>query len=131
MGTGGAGSHSFSRLEGSTQGVVYSTAGIPPHDLWLKVEAQYIHKLPKHEDYVLFSVRTYADKLETLANDHQLSGSCLHDVGSKACGVLAEVIRSLPESQLKYRDLGDKHGRQTILDYLDKVSSHVTSKNDD
>ena len=102
----------FSRLAGSTDGVVYSTAGIAPKDLWLKVEHQAIHKLEQHSDCVLFTVRTYQDTLESVARDR--------DVGAKTCSMLAAVIRTLPPDQLKYRDLHDEDRREGLLQYLDE-----------
>ena len=102
----------FSRLDGSTSGVVYSTAGVAPKDLWLKVEHQTIHKLVTHSDCVLFTVRTYADTLETVARDR--------DVGAKTCTMLAAVIQSLPPAQLEYRDLADADRRKALLHYLDE-----------
>ena len=90
----------------------YSTAGIAPKDLVLKVEHQAIHKLEQHSDCVLFTVRTYADTLESVARDR--------DVGAKTCSMLAAVIRTLPPDQLKYRDLDDDGRREALLQYLDE-----------
>ena len=109
----------------ATEGVVYSTAGIPPHELWLKVEAQFVHKLIDNPDYVLFSIHTYTDRLDALANDRHVSNAAGRDgidIGGRACAVLAEVIRSLPELQLRYRDLLDCERRESLLRYLDSLS---------
>ena len=103
---------------------MYSTVGVPPQELWLKVEAQFIHKLVEHSDHVLFSIHTYEDRLDALANDHkaaQAAGPNGVDVGGRACAVLAKVIRSLPELQLRYRDLLDIKRREKLLEYLDSV----------
>lgn len=82
---------------------MYDTS-CPPEDLYLHVEHQTIHRLDQNPEYVLFTVRIHADKLESLSNDH-LNQNAKIDIGSCACGVLASHIRTLLPERLEYKGL--------------------------
>ena len=109
--------HAFSRA-GADEGVVYATAGIAPCDLFLKVEYQSVQKLRASDaeagSYVLFTVRTYADRLADVARSA---------AGRDAIAVLARTVRELTPQQLAYRDLADAERRAKLLEWLDERSA--------
>lgn len=103
--------HSFSRAA-ATEGVIYSAKGVEPSKLWLKVEHQVLHKLHASSGgtHVLFTVRTYADRLGDLR-----SGG---DVANRAMLMLGRAIDDLTDEQLEYRDLGDFQHRSSLQAFL-------------
>ena len=70
--------------------------------------------MTKNPEYILFTVRIYADKLETLFNDHEAKNAKI-DIGSCACNVLAAHIRTLTPERLEYKALSNEKDRTEIL----------------
>ena len=73
---------------------------------------------------MLFTIRTYGDKLEALFEDHKAKNARI-DIGSCACSVLAAHIRTLLPERLVYKALDDDKKRLEILKALDKAAERT------
>ena len=85
---------------------IFSINGVAAEKLSLIVEYQTIQKLPLSR-FVLFTVHTYRDSLT--------------EIGQEVGLILSKTIRSLSESQLRYKDLGNEEYRDKLLSYLENL----------
>ena len=85
---------------------IFSIDGVAAEKLSLIVEYQTIQKLPL-SGFVLFTVHTYRDSLA--------------EIGQEVGLILSKTIRTLSESQLRYKDLGNEKYREKLLSYLENV----------
>ncbi|CAE8642874.1 unnamed protein product [Polarella glacialis] len=79
--------------------------------LYLKVEYETLRRLPKHPEYLVFTIRSHMDPLLELASM------------PLACAALEEEIRLLPEALLQYKGIGEPTTKAAVLRFLDKVSA--------
>ena len=85
---------------------IFSIDGVAAEKLSLIVEYQTIQKLPL-SGFVLFTVHTYRDSLA--------------EIGQEVGLILSKTIRTLSESQLRYKDLGNEKYREKLLSYLENL----------
>ena len=85
---------------------IFSIDGVAAEKLSLIVEYQTIQKLPL-SGFVLFTVHTYRDSLT--------------EIGQEVGLILSKTIRTLSESQLRYKDLGNEKYREKLLSYLENL----------
>ena len=82
-------------------------------DRFLKIEYQTIRRLPRHTDYLLFTVHTFLHPV-----------SALEHVPPRAAQTLAASMRGMAQlstETLEYRGLESRETLQVMLDYLDSI----------